>query len=42
MSILFGSCSSEAPNFCLRTVEGKTIELQDLQGKVVVINFWAS
>ena len=42
MTLLFGSCSSEAPNFSLRTVEGKTIELQDLQGKVVVINFWAS
>lgn len=42
MLILFGSCSSEARNFGLRTVEGKTIELQDFQGKVVVINFWAS
>ena len=42
MPILFGSCSTEAPNFSLRTVEGNTIELQDLQGKVVVINFWAS
>jgi thiol-disulfide isomerase/thioredoxin len=42
MTLLFGSCSTEAPNFSLKTVEGKTIELQDLQGKVVVINFWAS
>ena len=50
MTLLFGSCSSEAPNFSQGTTfdlegvdaEGKTIELQDLQGKVVVINFWAS
>jgi thiol-disulfide isomerase/thioredoxin len=40
--VLFGSCSTEAPNFSLRTVEGKKVELQDFQGKVVVINFWAS
>jgi len=39
---LFGSCSPVAPNFTLRTIEGKTIELQDLQGKVVVLNFWAT
>jgi len=42
VSILLSSCSSEAPNFRLSTAEGKTIELQDLQGKVVVINFWAT
>ena len=42
MAVALGSCSSEAPNFSLRTAEGKTIELQNLQGKVVVINFWAS
>jgi len=39
---IFGSCSSDAPNFHLRTLEGKTIALQDLQGKVVVLNFWAT
>jgi len=38
----FGSCSSTAPNFHLRTMEGRTIELQNLQGKVVVLNFWAT
>jgi thiol-disulfide isomerase/thioredoxin len=42
MSLVFASCSSEAPNFSLKTAEGKTVELQDFQGKVVVINFWAS
>jgi len=39
---LFSSCSSEAPNFHLRTLEGKTLELQEFHGKVVVLNFWAS
>ena len=32
----------EVPNFTLTTFEGNQISLADLQGKVVVINFWAS
>lgn len=32
----------KVPNFSLTTFEGKTINLTDLQGKVVVLNFWAS
>jgi cytochrome c biogenesis protein CcmG/thiol:disulfide interchange protein DsbE len=31
-----------APDFTLATFSGKTISLQDLRGKPVVINFWAS
>ncbi|MFD2171664.1 TlpA family protein disulfide reductase [Tumebacillus lipolyticus] len=31
-----------APNFSLETFEGKTVELSELQGKPVVLNFWAS
>jgi cytochrome c biogenesis protein CcmG/thiol:disulfide interchange protein DsbE len=31
-----------APDFTLSTFEGDEIRLQDLQGKVVVVNFWAS
>ena len=31
-----------APDFTLETFSGKTISLQDLRGKPVVINFWAS
>jgi cytochrome c biogenesis protein CcmG/thiol:disulfide interchange protein DsbE len=30
------------PNFSLTTFEGGQINLKDLQGKVVVLNFWAS
>ncbi len=32
----------KVPNFSLTTFEGETINLTDLKGKVVVLNFWAS
>jgi cytochrome c biogenesis protein CcmG/thiol:disulfide interchange protein DsbE len=32
----------QAPDFTLTTFEGDQIRLSDLQGKVVVLNFWAS
>lgn len=32
----------EAPEFHLETVAGDTVSLEDLRGKVVVLNFWAS
>ncbi|MFC1881024.1 TlpA family protein disulfide reductase [Thermodesulfobacteriota bacterium] len=31
-----------APDFSLKTFKGNTISLEDLRGKPVVINFWAS
>ncbi len=31
-----------APDFTLTTFEGEQISLEDLKGKVVVLNFWAS
>jgi thiol-disulfide isomerase/thioredoxin len=31
-----------APNFALKTSDGKTVELKKLQGKVVFVNFWAT
>ena len=33
---------SKAPNFALKTQDGKTVELRKLEGKVVVVNFWAT
>ena len=31
-----------APNFVLKTADGKSVELKKLAGKVVVVNFWAT
>lgn len=31
-----------APNFNLKTADGKALELKKLKGKVVVVNFWAT
>ncbi len=33
---------SPAPDFTLKTIDGKEIRLSDLKGKVVLINFWAT
>ncbi len=32
----------EAPDFTLETLDGETIRLSDLRGKIVLINFWAT
>ena len=32
----------EAPGFALPDLDGKTLQLSDLKGKVVVVNFWAT
>jgi len=32
----------KAPDFTLRSADGKTYQLSKLQGKVVVVNFWAT
>ena len=45
MTFSFTSVSgqeSKAPQFELRDVNGRTVRLSDYQGKVVLINFWAT
>ena len=32
----------KAPNFCLVNLEGKKVDIKDLKGKVVFLNFWAT
>jgi cytochrome c biogenesis protein CcmG/thiol:disulfide interchange protein DsbE len=41
-ALMFGQAGTKAPNFSLKDGNGKTIELKKLQGKVVVVNFWAT
>ena len=41
-AVLFSQPVTKAPNFSLKTADGKTLELKKLQGKVVVVNFWAT
>ena len=38
----FTGAQEKAPNFSLKSAEGKTVELAKLQGKIVVVNFWAT
>jgi thiol-disulfide isomerase/thioredoxin len=34
--------SNKAPDFALKSVDGKTIKLSDYKGKIVIIDFWAT
>ena len=46
--IISSVCNSQtiqkqkAPNFSLKSYDGKIIELAKLKGKVIVVNFWAT
>jgi len=37
-----GAPSGKAPNFALKAADGNMVELEQLKGKVVVVNFWAT
>lgn len=34
--------SEKAPDFQLKSVDGKTIKLSDYKGKIVIVDFWAT
>ncbi len=36
------SQGKKAPDFSLKTSDGKTVQLSQLKGKVVLLNFWAT
>jgi peroxiredoxin len=48
LAMLAGACAAApaaggpAPDFTLRTMEGKNLRLQEQRGKVVLVNFWAT
>jgi cytochrome c biogenesis protein CcmG/thiol:disulfide interchange protein DsbE len=48
VSLAFGACSCSrpprkvAPNFALNDSDGRTVQLADYRGKVVLLNFWAT
>jgi len=39
---LFGRGRAPAPDIALRTLDGESLKLSDLRGKVVLLNFWAT
>jgi cytochrome c biogenesis protein CcmG/thiol:disulfide interchange protein DsbE len=48
VSLAIGACSCSrpprkvAPNFALKDSDGRTVQLADYRGKVVLLNFWAT
>lgn len=38
----YGQSTPKAPDFSLKTSDGKPVQLSSLKGKVVLVNFWAT
>ena len=41
-SVVAPEVGALAPGFTLRTIDGETVELQELRGQPVLLNFWAT
>ncbi len=41
-SFLAESSLKKAPNFKLQTIDGKSLQLSDFKGKIVIVDFWAT
>lgn len=40
--LYFGGGAPMAPNIMVKTLKGETVQLSELRGKVVLLNFWAT
>jgi thiol-disulfide isomerase/thioredoxin len=42
IGVAYSQSRPKAPNFNLKSINGKSVELAKLKGRIVVVNFWAT